>query len=458
MSKSILIVEDEETLRESLRRIFTREGFIVDTAESAERGLNLTEDNLYDVIITDIILPSMDGIEMLEKIKKNSPDQVFIVITAFASLDTAVKALRAGAYDYIMKPIIHEEIKQVVRNALKQKALQRENVLLKRELQKHYDFSIIIGESPAIKNIISEIKKIADTKSNILLLGETGTGKELFARIIHHNSSRADMPFVPINCSAIPENLLESELFGHVKGAFTGAVVSKKGLLEEADGGTVFLDEIGDIPQYFQVKMLRVLEDQELRPVGGLKLKKVDIRFITATNRDLFDAVKNRHFREDLYYRINVITIKLPPLRDRKEDVPLLINHYLHKYSQDIGRRQKRFSPESLSILISYNWPGNIRELQNVIERAVLISDYDIIETEHLPENLTITESFFEESLKKEMTIEEYTKSFVVKYQHIYGEQELAEKLGITRKTLWEKRKKWGLKKPMLPPVTSRSE
>jgi DNA-binding NtrC family response regulator len=455
MSESILIVEDEETLRESLRRIFLKEGFLVETADSAERGIELVEENLYDVIITDIILPGMDGIEMLEQVKEQNPEQIFIVVTAFASLDTAVKALRAGAYDYIMKPIIHEEIKQVVRNAITQKNLQRENVILKREIKKHYDFSSIIGESPAIKELISEIKKVADTRSNVLLLGETGTGKELFARVIHHNSSRREMPFVPINCSAIPENLLESELFGHVKGAFTGAVAAKKGLLEEADGGTVFLDEIGDIPPYFQVKLLRVLEDQELRPVGSTKSKKIDFRFITATNRDLQDAVKAGDFREDLYYRINVITIKLPPLRDRREDIPLLLNHYLEKYAHEIGRRGKRFSPEALSLLVGYNWPGNIRELQNVIERAVLISEGDEICEEHLPESITKTDSFLDESLTREMTIEEYTRSFIIKFQHIYGEQELAEKLGITRKTLWEKRKKWGIKRPASPSVTN---
>jgi len=260
MSKSILIVEDEETLRESLKRIFAKDGFSVDAAESAEEGLQLLETNIYDVIISDIILPGIDGIEMLSKVRKDDPDQVFIVMTAYASLDTAVKALRAGAYDYIMKPVMHEEIKQVVRNAIRQRRLQIENLLLKRELGKSYDFSSVIGKSAELNNLLDEVKKIADTKSNVLLLGETGTGKELFARVIHNNSSRKNMPFIPINCSVIPENLLESELFGHQKGAFTGAVLSKKGLFEEADGGTIFLDEIGDITPFIQIKLLRVLE------------------------------------------------------------------------------------------------------------------------------------------------------------------------------------------------------
>src|SRR5512145_468085 len=333
MSKSILIVEDEETLRDSIKRIFTKEGYAVEAVDSAEKGLALLEAGAYDVIISDIILPGMDGIEMLTKVREQIPDQLFIVVTAYASLDTSVKALRAGAYDYIMKPIIHEEIKQVVKNALKQKSLQTENVLLKREIAKEHDFSTIIGESQSLKNILAEVRKVTDTRSNVLLLGETGTGKELFARIIHHNSSRRDMPFVPINCSAIPENLLETELFGHVRGAFTGAVASKKGLLEEADGGTVFLDEIGDMSLPLQAKLLRVIEDQVIRPVGSTKGTKVDVRFITATNRDLRAAVRENIFREDLYYRINVISLQIPPLRDRKDDIRSLSMHYLAKYA-----------------------------------------------------------------------------------------------------------------------------
>ncbi len=329
MSKSILIVEDEETLRESIKRIFTKEGYAVETAESAEQGLELLAAAAYDVIISDIILPGMDGIEMLGKVREQVPDQIVIIVTAYASLDTSVKALRAGAYDYIMKPIIHEEIKQIVRNALRQKSLQAENVLLKREIGKGYDFSSVIGESAALKSIIEEVKKVADAKSNVLLLGETGTGKELFARVIHHNSRRRDMPFVPINCSAIPENLLETELFGHVRGAFTGAVATKKGILEDAEGGTVFLDEIGDMSLALQAKLLRVLEDQVIRPVGSTKGIKVDIRFITATNKDLKTAVRNNAFREDLYYRINVISLEIPPLRERKEDIRSLVNFYL---------------------------------------------------------------------------------------------------------------------------------
>ena len=386
MSKSILIVEDEETLRESIKRIFTKEGYAVETAESAEQGLELLAAAAYDVIISDIILPGMDGIEMLGKVREQVPDQIVIIVTAYASLDTSVKALRAGAYDYIMKPIIHEEINEIVRNALRQKSLQGESVLLKREVGKGYDFSSVIGESAALKSIIEEVKKVADAKSNVLLLGETGTGKELFARVIHHNSRRRDMPFVPINCSAIPENLLETELFGHVRGAFTGAVATKKGILEDAEGGTVFLDEIGDMSLALQAKLLRVLKDQVIRPVGSTKGIKVDIRFITATNKDLKTAVRNNAFREDLYYRINVISLKIPPLRERKEDIRSLVNFYLTYYAQDLGRNVKEVSPEAMDLMMQYEWSGNVRELQNVIERAILIVDSEVIRPEHLPE------------------------------------------------------------------------
>ena len=447
MSKSILIVEDEETLRESVRRIFIKDGFAVDGAESAEKGLALFEANAYDVVISDIILPGMDGIELLTKVREQAPDQIVIVVTAYGSLDTSVKALRAGAYDYIMKPIIHDEIKLIVRNALRQKSLQNENILLKRELGGAYDFSSIIGESPAIKAVLDEVRKVADTKSSILLLGETGTGKELFARVIHHNSSRREKPFVPINCSAIPENLLETELFGHVRGAFTGAVATKKGILEEAEGGTVFLDEIGDMNLGLQAKLLRVIEDQVIRPVGSTKGAKVDIRIITATNKDLKAAVRDGAFREDLYYRINVISLHIPPLRDRRDDIGLLVQHYLDRYAQDLGKQVKDVSPGAMEVLLNYEWPGNVRELQNVIERAILISDDGLIRPEHLPGGVKAEASFPQCCFDRKLSIEEYTKALILRYQAESSEQQLADMLGITRKSLWEKRKKWGLQK-----------
>ncbi len=447
MSKSILIVEDEETLRESIKRIFTREGYAVDAAESAEKGMELFATTVYDVIISDIILPGMDGIELLGKVREQLPDQIVIIVTAYASLDTSVKALRAGAYDYIMKPVIHEELKQIVRNALRQKSLLAENVLLKRELGKNYDFSSIIGESAALRNIIDEVKKIADARSSVLLLGETGTGKELFARVVHHNSSRRDLPFVPINCSAIPENLLETELFGHVRGAFTGAVATKKGILEEAEGGTVFLDEIGDMSLALQAKLLRVLEDQVIRPVGSTKGAKVDIRFITATNKDLKAAVKTNAFREDLYYRINVISLEIPPLRERKEDIRSLVSFYLRHYAQDLGRKVKDISPEAMELMMQYEWSGNVRELQNVIERAILVVDGDVIGPEHLPGSLRREAKPEPNIFEQKLSIGDYTKAFILRNQTEYTEQQIADMLGITRKSLWEKRKKWGMSK-----------
>ena len=445
MPKNILIVEDEETLRESIKRIFSKEGYAVEAVDAAEKGLALLETNLFDVIISDIILPAMDGIEMLIKVREQYPDQIFIIVTAYASLDTSVKALRAGAYDYIMKPIIHEEIKQVVRNALKQKRLQTENFLLKREIAREHDFSSIIGGSASLRNILAEVRKVTDTRSNVLLLGETGTGKELFARVIHHNSSRRDMPFVPINCSAIPENLLETELFGHLRGAFTGAVSSKKGLLEEADGGTVFLDEIGDMSLPLQAKLLRVIEDQVIRPVGSTKGTKVDIRFITATNHDLKTAVRETAFREDLYYRINVITVNIPPLRERKDDIHALVKHYLDKYSHEMGRKVQDVAPQALELMANYEWPGNVRELQNVVERAILIAEGDVITPECLPEGIKANTPFPEQVFDQRLSIEDYTKACILRYQKQFNEQRLAEMLGITRKSLWEKRKKWGI-------------
>jgi DNA-binding NtrC family response regulator len=445
LNERLLIVEDEETLCASLKRVFAREGYDVDTVNSAESALKVMEESFYDLIITDIILPGIDGIELLKKVKERTPEQIVIIITAYASLETAVEALRVGAYDYVVKPIIHEEIKQIVKNAVRQRALLAENAILRKQIERQYDFSRIIGESPIMQKIINEVKKIADARSNVLLLGETGTGKELIARAIHFNSSRADKPFIPINCSAIPENLLESELFGHLKGAFTGAVTSKKGLFEEANGGTVFLDEIGDLITGLQSKLLRVLEDHEIRPVGGTQSIKVNIRFISATNMDIEGAVKEGKFREDLFYRINVITIKLPPLRERKEDIPLLVRHFIQRYTKDLGKDINAIDEGALEKLKSSQWRGNIRELQNIIERAILISEDGIIKEEHLPDGIKIEGSFQRYSIESKYSIEDYTKAFIQKYQNEYTEQQLADMLGITRKSLWEKRKRWGI-------------
>lgn len=447
MDERILIVDNDETLCESLKGVFSREGYAVESTGTAESALKLIEEIPCDLIITEIMLHGVDGIELLKRARERYPEQIVILMTANASLDTAIKALKAGAYDYLLKPLMYEEIRQSAKNALMEKSLRTENIILKKEIiGKRSDFEKIVGESDEIITLINEVKKIADSKSNVLLLGETGTGKELFAKAIHYSSSRADKLFIPINCSAIPENLLESELFGYAKGAFTGASAPKKGLFEAADGGTLFLDEIGDLSHTLQAKLLRVMDDREIRPLGSIQTRKIDIRFITATNRDIIKEVKEGRFREDLFYRINVVTLKLPPLRERRGDVTILAEYFLYRYSPEIGKPLKFIDETAMGLLIEYRWPGNVRELRNIIERAVLLADGDTILSEHLPEELRKKGHFAPEAINTTLSIEDYTKEVILKHQSM-SEQKLAEMLGITRKALWEKRKKWGIRK-----------
>ncbi|RJR17542.1 MAG: sigma-54-dependent Fis family transcriptional regulator [Desulfobacteraceae bacterium] len=445
MAERLLIVEDEAALRDSLKRVFERDGYEVSSSDNAETALQLFDVAVPDLILCDIILPGMDGIEFLKTVRARSKDQMVIMMTAYASIETAVAALRAGARDYILKPVIHEELKRIVRIALNERALKAENEILKRQIAAQFDFLTIIGESKIIKALIEQVKLIADSRSNVLILGETGTGKELFTRAIHHNSSRRDKPFVPINCSAIPDHLLESELFGYVKGAFTGANQNKRGLFEEADQGTVFLDEIGDLSPHLQSKLLRVIDDHEIRPIGSTRSRKVDIRFIAATNRDIVHAVKEGRLREDLFYRINVVTLYLPPLRERKEDIPILAERFLNRYANELGKGNLKLDPSVEMILLEYAWPGNIRELRNIMERAALISRGQTIRKEDIPEELTGQRSFTAEGVDRRLSIKEYTKEFIRKHQADMNEQQLADCLGITRKALWEKRKRWDL-------------
>ena len=451
MADSILVIDDEETLRESLGRLLTREGYAVTTAGSGEAGLSLIRERGFDMIITDIFLPGIDGVELLKKVREKDPEQLIILMTAYGSLETAVEALRSGAYDYIMKPFIHEEVKLLVKTALRQRSLVNVNSILRKEIEREYDFSHIIGVCPKIKRILNEVTKIADAKSNVLIVGETGTGKELIARAIHYNSVRKEKPFVPINCSAIPDQLLESELFGYAKGAFTGANSAKKGLFEEANGGTVFLDEIGEMNFALQSKLLRVIEDQEVRPVGDTQSIKVDVRFVSATNKDLAKAASSGSFREDLFYRINTVNFMLTPLRDRQEDIPLLAAHFITKFSGEFGKPVRSLSDEAEQILLDYHWPGNVREMKNIIERAVLLTDSGVIRPEHLPENLKAGPAArrTEDGPRADtsLSIEEYTKAVILRYQKSLSEQKIADMLGITRKSLWEKRKKWQLKR-----------
>jgi DNA-binding NtrC family response regulator len=448
MAQRLLIVDDEITLCESLRRVFERDGYEVATAGDAETGLKLFEQGTFDLILSDILLPGMNGIEFLEIVKGQVPEQLVIVMTAYASIETAVGALRAGAHDYILKPVIHEEIKRLVRLALGARSLQAENLLLKKQIEERFDFDNILGRSPAITALIEMVKKIADSRSNVLILGETGTGKELFTRAIHHNSVRRDKPFVPINCSAIPEHLLESELFGYVRGAFTGANHTRRGLFEEADGGTVFLDEIADLGPTLQTKLLRVIDDHEIRPLGSNQSRKVDLRFIAATNKDINSSVKDGSLREDLYYRLNVVTFYLPPLRERREDILLLAEQFLGKFARELGKPEQELAPATIKVLNEYDWPGNVRELRNIIERAVLLSGRRTIFPEHLPEGINKPRSFHQEALEQPLTIENYAKALIVFYQTSHTEQSLAKMLGITRKALWQKRKRWGLFRP----------
>ena len=369
----ILVADDEPSMREFLDIMLKKEGYKVSLASNGEEVAKLAENDLFDLVLLDIRMPKLDGLSALKKIKANAPETVVIMITAYASADTAIKAMKEGAYDYITKPFKVEEIKLIIKNALEKKNLQKENVLLKQAVRDRFHFGNIIGQSPKMVALYDLLEKVSPTKTNILVTGESGTGKELVAKAIHYNSPRKDKPFVTLNCGAIPESLIESELFGHMKGAFTDAIATKKGLFEVADEGTIFLDEISELPLLMQVKLLRVLQDKEFKRVGGTEDIRVDVRIIAATNKELEEAVKEKRFREDLFYRLNVIQIKLPPLRDRREDIQTLANHFLKKYSQELNKNISKISPEALQILLNYEYPGNVRELQNIIERAVAL-------------------------------------------------------------------------------------
>lgn len=385
MSKDkILVADDEKSMREFLEIMLKKEGYKVSLASNGEEVVKMIEKDIFDLVLLDIRMPKLDGISALKKIKSVSPETVAIMITAYASADSAIQAMKEGAYDYITKPFKVDEIKLIIQNALEKKQLQKENRLLKQVVKERYHFDNIIGQSPKMLDLYDLMEKVSPTKTNVLITGESGTGKELVAKAIHYNSPRKDKPFVTLNCGAIPESLIESELFGHMKGAFTDAIATKKGLFEVADEGTIFLDEISELPLMMQVKLLRVLQDKEFKRVGGTEDIRVDVRIIAATNKDLEEAVREKRFREDLFYRLNVIQIKLPPLRERREDIPLLAEHFLKKYSTELNKNITKISPEALQILLQYDYPGNVRELQNIMERAVALETG----TELSPQNL----------------------------------------------------------------------
>ena len=375
----ILVVDDEKSMRDFLSIFLKKEGYSVATAEDGEKAIQLLQKDIYDLVLTDIRMPRRNGLDVLKMVKETSPETVVLIITAFASTETAVEAMKRGAYDYISKPFQIEEVKLVIRNALEKKQLKTDNLRLRRQLKEQTAFENIVGKSPVMQRVYEIVQKVADIKSNVLILGESGTGKELIAKAIHFNSVRKEAPFVVVNCGALPEPLLESELFGHTKGAFTGAHADKEGLFEVANGGTVFLDEIGETPSTIQVKLLRVLEEKEFRRIGGTHSIQVDIRIIAATNKDLEKAVAEGRFREDLYYRLDVIPIHLPPLRERIEDIPWLTDHFLTKCSQASGQPAKHLTPEAMRLLQVHEWRGNVRELENVIERVVAMASGDTL-------------------------------------------------------------------------------
>ncbi len=370
----VLIVDDEKSMREFLSIVLKKEGYDVTAAAHGPEALSLIDKEIYDLVISDIKMPGLSGIDLLKAVKAVSPSTIVLMMTAFASTETAVEAMREGAYDYLTKPFKIDEVKLLVKNALERKQLQDENTRLRQVVHDRASFEQIVGRSEKISKVLDLIRKVADTSSNVLIFGESGTGKELVARAIHYNSRRRDRPFVTVNCSALPEPLLESELFGHMKGAFTGAICNKEGLFEIANDGTVFLDEIGETPLGIQVKLLRVLQEKEFRRVGGTRDMKIDVRIVAATNRDLEKAIADGRFREDLYYRLDVIPIHLPPLRERPEDIPSLVESFLQKFTQEMGKTITRVEAEAVELLSKQEWKGNVRELENVMERIVALA------------------------------------------------------------------------------------
>jgi DNA-binding NtrC family response regulator len=378
-SETILVVDDEEVMRDVIGSLLVEAGYHVALAEDGPKGLALARKGGFHAAIVDVMLPDMGGLEVLEELKKIDSDLVVLMITAFASLETAITAMKKGAFDYVAKPFKHEEVLHILRNGLNQRRLQDENRQLRTALKDQGRFTEIVGKSPRMLQVFQLITQAAPSRSTILVVGESGTGKELVAKAIHANSPRIDKPFVVVNSGSLPPDLLESNLFGHVKGAFTGAVYAKKGLFELADKGTLFFDEIGNIPLETQAKLLRVMQEREFMRLGGVETIKVDVRVVAATNIDLRRAVEENRFREDLYYRLRVVEIVLPPLRERREDIPLLVRHFIQKYAAQDGKRVENVSEEALAAMLSYRWPGNIRELENAVEHALVMADDDVL-------------------------------------------------------------------------------
>jgi two-component system response regulator PilR (NtrC family) len=398
-TESILVVDDEEVMRDILQTLLEGAGYKVTLAMDGQAGLAQARKQSFDAAIVDVMLPEMGGLEVLEELKKSDPDLVVLMITAFASVETAITAMKKGAFDYVTKPFKHEEVLHILANGLNQRRLVDENRQLRTALRDQSRFTEIVGKSPRMQQVFSLISQAAPSRSTILVVGESGTGKELVAKAIHATSSRADKPFVVVNSGSLPHELLESNLFGHLKGAFTGAVYAKKGLFELADRGTLFFDEIGNIPLETQAKLLRVMQEREFMRLGGVDVVKVDVRIVAATNSDLARAVEEGRFREDLYYRLNVIAIQLPPLRHRKEDIPALVMHFTEKYAKENGKPLPQVTPAALQALLDYDWPGNVRELENVIERGVVLTTEGTIDRDLIPDHVRQRASFHVPSL-----------------------------------------------------------
>ena len=451
-AKRILLVDDDSSLRRVLEYHLQDAGYEVLAASDGGAAFDLFTETEVDLVITDVMMPEIDGVELLRRIKAMSPETAVVVITAYGSIENAVAAMKLGAYDYITKPFNREELLVMVEKGLQLSALLQENRYLKQLIQDHFTLEHIVGTSRKMRHLYEVVKKVAATDAPVLLLGESGTGKELFAKAIHHNSSRSDHPFVAINCAAIPEGLLESELFGHKKGAFTGALAHQKGKIEIADQGTVLFDEIAELPQVLQAKLLRLLEDGEYTRVGDTSPRYADIRVIAATNRDIEKLVEDESFREDLYYRINVVPITLPPLRERRDDIPLLADHFLQELAQTYNRPDLRFDKEVFRYFNQYSWPGTVRELKNVIERMVILSPEDVLSADRLPDHIRRPEPFAgnvpiqlpEEGIDLEQVEREIIHRALEKNQ--WNQTKTAKYLNITRNTLIYRMQKFDLR------------
>ncbi|MCX7991958.1 MAG: sigma-54 dependent transcriptional regulator, partial [Proteobacteria bacterium] len=447
----ILVVDDEKGMRDLLRKVLSKEGYEVILAEDGEEGLTLIKENAFDIVIADLDMPVMNGIEMIKRAKDFDPNITIIIITAYASIESAVEALKLGAYDYLIKPFEIDELKIIVKKAMERINLVSENIYLKQEIEEKFYFPGVIGKSESMEKVFELIDAVSKTDSLVLIEGESGTGKELIAKAIHQNSRRRNNPFIVLNCGALSEGVLESELFGHERGSFSGAFTQRKGRFELAHTGTLFIDEIGELSLSAQTRLLRVLQEKEFERVGGNHPIKVDVRIITATNKNLEKEVKENRFREDLYYRLNVFKINVPPLRDRKEDIVELAGFFITRFSKDMNKGVKGLSPEAVRMLKNYSWPGNIRELQNVIERAVVLCKDEIITPRELPENLSKEAELRDQvEIKSGETlddaIERIEKSIILKAlkKCDFSQTKTAEYLGVKRTTLRYKLEKYG--------------